>query len=113
MAELLAARGGGRRPAADRRAAPPSTGSARTWRLHAVSSTQVETPLRAALDDARSWGSPVLAARCSGELGAFLVDQGRGEEAEPLLAAARAEYERLGADAWLRELEASVGRRKW
>ena len=70
---------------------------------------QVETSLRAALDDARSWGSPVLAARCSGELGRFLVDQGRGEEAEPLLAAARAEYERLGAQAWLRELEASVG----
>ena len=53
--------------------------------------------MRAALDDARSWGSPVLAARCQAELGTFLVGQGRAEEAEPYLAAARTEYERLGA----------------
>jgi class 3 adenylate cyclase len=63
-----------------------------------------EACMRAAVDDARAWGSSVLEARCQGELGGVLVRQGRDAEAEPYLAAARATYERLGAVAWLRGL---------
>ena len=62
------------------------------------------------IEDALAWASPVLAARCQGELGTLLVRAGPGQDAEPYLAAARATYERLGAVAWLRDLEdASVG----
>ena len=110
MAELLAVveADGGRRPIAV---------SASLHRLQAHLALargeldEVERPLRAALDDARSWGSRVLAARCEAELGTFLVAQGRAEEAEPYLATARTEYERLGAVAWLRELPEPADRR--
>ena len=67
-----------------------------------------ERHLRSALDDAETWGSPVMAARFGGELGACLVRQVRGEEAEPYLAAARSTYVQLGAVAWLRDLEAAT-----
>jgi hypothetical protein len=66
---------------------------------------EAERLLREALGDAETWGSAVLAARCRDDLGACLVRQGRVEEAEPYLTAARATYEALAAVAWLRELE--------
>ncbi len=61
-----------------------------------------------AVDNARSWGSVVLAARCEAELGAVLARQGRDNEAAPYLASARSTYESLGAHRWLRDLDRSA-----
>jgi hypothetical protein len=66
-----------------------------------------ERLLRGAIDDVAAWGSPVLTARYGAELAGCLVRQGRPEEAEPYVTAARASYEGLGAQAWLRQLEAA------
>ena len=71
-----------------------------------------ERHLRSARDDAETWGSPVMGARFGGELGACLVRQARGDEAEPYLAAARVTYVQLGAVAWLRDLEAARPRKE-
>jgi Tfp pilus assembly protein PilF len=51
------------------------------------------------------WNSAPTEARVQAEYGAWLVRQERAEEAEPLLAQARATFERLGAVTWLAQLE--------
>jgi class 3 adenylate cyclase/tetratricopeptide (TPR) repeat protein len=66
----------------------------------------VEGLLRGAVDDYGRWGSPHHRARAQGELGRWLREHGRGEEAELLLQEARDVLTQLGARAWLRRLEA-------
>jgi hypothetical protein len=64
-----------------------------------------EVLLREAIDAFDLFGAVPDAARARHALGDWLVAQGRGDEAQPLLAEARATYEELGADAWLARLE--------
>jgi tetratricopeptide (TPR) repeat protein len=66
---------------------------------------ETEEFFRQAIGCYDAWGSPVYAARGRAAYGAWLHKQGREEEAEPLLAAARATYAELGAVAWLAELD--------
>jgi len=65
----------------------------------------VESTLREAISEFGQWGATPYMARTQAELGAWLVDQGRAEEATPLLDAARTTFADLGASAWLEELE--------
>jgi tetratricopeptide (TPR) repeat protein len=69
---------------------------------------EVEKQYTTALREYDHWGSPVYLARARAAYGAWLSRQGRIEEAEPLLAAARATYDALGAVAWLAELEGAL-----
>jgi hypothetical protein len=69
---------------------------------------EVEKQYTTALREYDDWGSPVYLARARAAYGAWLSRQGRIEEAEPLLAAARATYDALGAVAWLAELEGTL-----
>lgn len=66
---------------------------------------EVEHLFRTARAEARAWQSPVAEARVCAELADFLVRVDRADEAAPLLASARAEFERLGAVRWLSELD--------
>jgi class 3 adenylate cyclase/tetratricopeptide (TPR) repeat protein len=61
----------------------------------------VETALREAIAEYDEWGATPYRARTQAELGAWLVTQGRGEEAAELLDAARAVFAELGAASWL------------
>jgi class 3 adenylate cyclase/predicted ATPase len=70
-----------------------------------LDATQVEQEFRTALTEAGVWNSAPTEARVQAEYGAWLVRQERAEEAEPLLAQARATFERLGAVTWLAQLE--------
>jgi AAA ATPase-like protein len=65
----------------------------------------VEAGFAEALRRYRTWGSTVHTARAQAAYGTWLARQGRIDEAEPLLAAARTTYHGLGATAWLDELE--------
>jgi hypothetical protein len=47
-------------------------------------------------------------ARTEAELGLWLAEQGRVDEAAPLLDSARAGYTALGASVWLERLEAQL-----
>ena len=67
---------------------------------------QVEDDLRAAVDAFAAYGSPPLTARAEESLGRWLAEQGRSEEADEFLAAARAGYEALGAHGWLAAMDA-------
>ncbi|GAA2124159.1 adenylate/guanylate cyclase domain-containing protein [Nocardioides bigeumensis] len=67
----------------------------------------VERQLRQAIEAARAWKSPPTVARCQESLGAWLAARGRDDEANPLFAEARTEYQRLGATRWLRDLDAA------
>lgn len=64
-----------------------------------------EPLLRAAVGALEEYGAVPDRARTQQALGAWLAAQGRSHEAGPLLAAARATYEALGAAAWLAELD--------
>ncbi|MGA9345188.1 MAG: adenylate/guanylate cyclase domain-containing protein [Nocardioidaceae bacterium] len=64
---------------------------------------EVESSLSAAVKGFETYGSVPLTARARADLGRWLMDQGRPEEAEPLLEQARAAFVQLGADGWLRE----------
>ncbi|MET0740560.1 MAG: adenylate/guanylate cyclase domain-containing protein [Candidatus Nanopelagicales bacterium] len=66
---------------------------------------QVEDDLRAAVDGFTAYGSPPLTARAEETLGRWLVEQGRSDEANEHLSAARAGYEALGAHGWLAAME--------
>ena len=84
-------------------------------RLHGLRATttgaepaEVERRFRDALDAARTWHSRPTTAQCQETLGTWLTTQGRGDEAAPLITAAREEYERLGAAHWLRRLETAL-----
>jgi tetratricopeptide (TPR) repeat protein len=58
----------------------------------------VESDLKAAVETFRSLGYPYWLARTQTDLGAWLLDQGRADEAAPLLDEATATLERLGAE---------------
>ncbi len=70
----------------------------------------VESHLREAIDHATAWSSAPILARCQGDLGGWLVRQGRSAEAEPLLAAARETFTSLRATRWLDDLERAVAK---
>ena len=57
----------------------------------------IEADLSAAIDGMRSLGYPYWLARAQTDLAAWLIDQSRGGEAVPLLDAATAALESLGA----------------
>ena len=73
-----------------------------------ASPDEVEHHFRTALREAEAWHSRPTVARVQGDLGRWLRQQGREQEAEPLLLSARAEFERLRATAWSRELDESM-----
>jgi hypothetical protein len=66
---------------------------------------EVEEQLRLAVDHYDRWGSRVFGARAAADLGIWLVTQGRSDEGEPLLEAARSTFSDVGAAAWVAELE--------
>lgn len=68
----------------------------------------VESSMRSAITGFREWGAAPYRARAEAELGTWLVDQGRTEEAAPLLEAARARFAELGATTWLQQLESRL-----
>jgi hypothetical protein len=72
---------------------------------HGDDPVEAEHHLRKAIEHYAAWESPVYVARTQADLALALSRQGRTEEASAARAAARAEYERLGAAAWLLQLE--------
>jgi len=68
----------------------------------------VEAHLRTAIAESQNWKSAGTVARCQADLGAWLTRQGRADEAVDLLADARATFDRLGAVAWTRQLDAAL-----
>jgi class 3 adenylate cyclase/tetratricopeptide (TPR) repeat protein len=70
-----------------------------------VSPAAIESDLNAAVAALGDFGAVPDNARAQATLGRWLAAQGRLADAELHLVAARAMYERLGATAWLRELE--------
>ena len=69
-----------------------------------------EAELRRGVDALGTVGMIPEQARTQHALAGWLVGQGRLEEAAPLLDAARATYEQLGAQAWLAELDEDAAR---
>jgi class 3 adenylate cyclase/tetratricopeptide (TPR) repeat protein len=66
----------------------------------------VEANLGVALDAYTQMGAATHRALTEEDLARCMVEQGRGDEAAPLLARARTTYEELGALSWLRRLDA-------
>ena len=64
-----------------------------------------ETELRAGIDALGAYGAIGFQAQAREELGRFLITQGRDDEAESLLDAARTTYTEIGAAGWLTRLE--------
>jgi ATP/maltotriose-dependent transcriptional regulator MalT len=58
----------------------------------------------------REYGMPFYLAITLTEHGEWLVTEGRASDAEPMLAEARAAFERLEAKPWLERVEAAVAR---
>jgi hypothetical protein len=73
------------------------------------SPAEVEAELRGARDDLAAASLPFQRARCELHLAELLTDDDRATEAEPLLAAARETFLRLGATTWLARLERGRG----
>ncbi len=69
----------------------------------------VEQHLRAALTEARTWGSGLVQARVAADLGAWLTEQGRASESVELLELARSQYARMGAVRPLADLDLRLG----
>ena len=69
---------------------------------------EVERLLHEARDLYDEWGALAYRARTDGELGEWLLRQGRTDEAEPLLAASRTTLQGLGARTWLAALTSSA-----
>jgi hypothetical protein len=65
----------------------------------------VEAGLRRAIIDLADYGAVPARARTQQELGEWLRSVGRSAEADELFEAARATYQQLGAQGWLRELD--------
>lgn len=66
---------------------------------------QVEPHLRAGVEGLDAFGARVFSARAREELGRWLVDQGRADEARELLEHARAAYAEMGAAGWVDRLD--------
>ncbi|MHB1165989.1 MAG: ATP-binding protein [Candidatus Nanopelagicales bacterium] len=67
----------------------------------------VESDLRAGIAALDAYGAVWYRARAQEELARWLVGQGRSSEAAPLIGAARATYEEIGAAGWLARLESA------
>jgi hypothetical protein len=70
----------------------------------AARAVEAEADLKAAVDALDSLGAVPYLARAQAALGGLLQAQGRADEAAPLVAAARASFERLRARHWLARL---------
>jgi hypothetical protein len=69
----------------------------------------VEDHFRRGISALDAFGAIGERAVAQEELGRWLVDQGRPDDAEPLLAAARSTYVEVGALGWLARLDAFAG----
>jgi hypothetical protein len=65
----------------------------------------VESEMRLGIEALEAFGARAYRARAEAELARWLVSQDRYEEAEPLLASARATYVDMGALGWLAKLD--------
>jgi hypothetical protein len=65
----------------------------------------VEADLRAGIASLGAFGAVGERARTEEELARWLVGQGRGQEAAPLLDSARSTYRDIGATGWLARLD--------
>ncbi len=65
----------------------------------------VEQHLRTALAEAQTWGSGLVQGRVAADLGIWLTQQGRADEAATPLEIARAQFSRMGSTPWLTDLE--------
>jgi tetratricopeptide (TPR) repeat protein len=65
----------------------------------------VESTLREAISEFETWGATPYWARTQVDLGTWLVAQGRAEDAAQLFDSARAAFAKLGASAWMKEIE--------
>ncbi len=70
-----------------------------------VDPATVEGHLRSALTDARAWHAGTVVARISADLGVWLTQQGRSDEAAEPLETARTQFAAMGATSWLADLE--------
>jgi len=77
---------------------------------HGDDPSLAEADLREAIEHYTAWGSPVHLARAETDLALALSRQGRSDEADEARASARRAYERLGAAAWLLELDQQLAR---
>lgn len=68
---------------------------------------EIETDLREGVRLLDRCGQVVWCAHAQEDLGRWLVEQGRPEEAEPFLTAARSTYADLGATSWLARVESA------
>ncbi len=68
----------------------------------------VERHLRSALTAAQAWHAGLVEARIAADLGVWLTQQGRSDEASGPLEIAHARFERMGTIPWLTELEARI-----
>ena len=69
----------------------------------------VEADLRAGIEALDAFGAIGERARAQEELARWLIGQDRALDAEPLLAAARATYNEVGAAGWLQKLDTWQG----
>jgi class 3 adenylate cyclase/tetratricopeptide (TPR) repeat protein len=69
---------------------------------------QVEASLREGVARLQDFGAVLMSARAELELGRWLLDRGRSDEAEEQLTAARAQLREHGAIGWLRRAEAEL-----
>ena len=83
-------------------------------RFRALLGDEPDQRFRAAAAAFREYGVVLQAAKVQTEHAEWLLGEGRGEEAEPLLAEAREVFERLGARPWLERVDALLPRsRQW
>ncbi|MGA8987767.1 ATP-binding protein, partial [Aeromicrobium sp.] len=69
----------------------------------------VEPLLREAIVKFKAWGAAPYQARTEADLGVWLVNQGRAEEAAALLESARDVFNEIGAIRWTEALELQLG----
>ncbi len=79
-------------------------GALLAMRDEVVGDDETESLLRRSVDLYTQWGALAYRARALGELGGFLMRQGRPEEAQPLLDEARQFLTSVGAQVWLEHL---------
>jgi class 3 adenylate cyclase/tetratricopeptide (TPR) repeat protein len=102
-------------PVATSRAALPAYLDAQRLRVRGLvraargdNADEIEADLRAGVAGLTTFGAVGDAARAEEELARWLISQGRADEAELLLAHARATYEQIGARGWLAQLDSWI-----